>query len=92
LLFSDVQQFSIAFPQEPALVKKLAAIRNEFESPEHINDRPELSPSKRILTVLPQYAKTVAGLLIIQQVGLANLRKACFHFDGWMQRLEQLGQ
>jgi len=92
LLFSDAQKFSMAFPDEPDSVKNLAAIRNEFESPEHINDRPEWAPSERILRALPQYVKTVAGLLIVQQIGLANLRKACLHFDGWMRRLEQLAR
>jgi hypothetical protein len=90
LLFSDVQKFGMAFPEKPNVVRSLVAIRDEFESPELINDRPEQAPSRRILELIPQYTKTVAGLLIIQQIGLGILRKECPHFAGWLNQLEQL--
>lgn len=90
LLFSDVRMFEIAFPDRPAEVQKLKSIRNDFPSPEHINDQPDQSPSKRILKVIPEYVKTVSGILIVQRIGLPVLRKECVHFGRWLDRLEQL--
>jgi hypothetical protein len=90
LLFSDVDMFEIAFPGRPAEVQQLKSIRDDFPSPEHINDQPDQSPSKRILTVIPEYVKTVSGILIVQRIGLPALRKQCAHFGRWLDRLEQL--
>jgi hypothetical protein len=90
LLFSDVHMFEIAFPNRPAEVEKLKSIREDFLTPEHINDQPDRSPSKRILKVIPEYVKTVSGILIIQHIGLPVLRKECGHFGRWLDQLEQL--
>ncbi len=90
LLFSDVQKFEVAFPDRPAEVQELKSIRDDFPSPEHINDQPDQSPSKRILKVIPEYVKTVSGILIVQRIGLPVLRKECVHFGRWLDRLEQL--
>src|SRR5260370_13172199 len=56
LLFSDPHKFEVAFPDRPE-VAQLRAIRDQFETPEHINDRPDLAPSQRILELLPAYCK-----------------------------------
>jgi len=90
LLFSDVHRFEVAFPDRPAEVRKLKSIRDGFPSPEHINDQPDQSPSKRILKVIPEYVKTVSGILIVQRIGLPILRNQCMHFGRWLDRLEQL--
>ncbi len=90
LLFSDVSMFEIAFPDRPAEVRALKSIRDDFASPEHIDDQPDQSPSKRILKVIPEYVKTVSGILIVQRIGLPVLRKQCAHFGRWLDRLEQL--
>jgi hypothetical protein len=90
LLFSDVHKFEAAFPDRAAAIKKLKSIRDGFPSPEHIDDRPDQSPSKRILEVVPEYVKTVSGISIVQHIGLPILRKECAHFGRWLDRLEQL--
>ncbi len=90
LLFSDVHKFEVAFPDRAAAIKKLKSIRDGFPSPEHIDDRPDESPSKRILEVVPEYVKTVSGISIVQHIGLPVLRKQCVHFGRWVDRLEQL--
>lgn len=90
LLFSDVDKFVIAFPGRADEVQMLKTIRDSFSSPEHINDRPDQSPSKRILNVVPDYAKTVSGISIVQHIGLPVLRRECVHFGRWLDRLEQL--
>jgi hypothetical protein len=69
LLFSDPRQFEIAFPNAPATIEQLLAIRSECSTPEDIDDSPEFAPSKRILKLLPDYRKPVAGPLILKQIG-----------------------
>jgi len=44
LLFSEPRQFEIAFPGDTRAIDQLVAIRNEFRTPEHIDDRPDLAP------------------------------------------------
>lgn len=90
LLFSDVQKLEAAFPDRAAAIEKLKSIRDGFPSPEHIDDRPDQSPSKRILKAIPEYEKIVFGISIVQHIGLPVLRKECVHFGRWLDRLEQL--
>jgi hypothetical protein len=89
LLFSEPQKFESVFPSDPKVTEKLIAIRNAFPTPEHINDRPDLAPSKRIMQLLPDYKKPVAGPLIIQQIGLPALRRECAHFSRWIGKIEK---
>ena len=58
--------------------------------PEDINDDPHSAPSKRILTVWPDYQKTFHGPLIACDIGLDVIRAACPHFSAWLRRLEAL--
>jgi len=88
LLFAEPQQFVIAFPGEISKIDALESVRNQFASPEHIDD--ETAPSKRILQVLPDYKKPVAGPEISAHIGIATLRRECPHFDGWVRRIEQV--
>jgi len=39
---------------------------------------------------MPDYQKTIHGPLIALDIGLDAMRKACPHFNAWLQRLEQL--
>jgi hypothetical protein len=90
LLFSDPAGFIEAFPDRQTAVVQLTAIRAQFSSPEDIDDDPRTAPSKRILQVLPDYQKPVAGLLVAQQIGLEKIRAECRHFDEWLSRLIEL--
>ena len=67
LLFSDTAAFAEAFPGQTAVLRELAAIRAAFPDPEAIDNSPQTAPSKRILRLLPNYQKPVAGLLIAQK-------------------------
>ncbi len=87
LLFVDPAAFLEAFPHGMRAVKTLTAVRAKFANPEDINDGQQTAPSKRILSVLPDYQKPVAGLLIAQRIGLAAMCAACPHFDSWVTRL-----
>lgn len=89
LLFSDPRVFN-AIPNQPGLAMQLQQIRNQFESPEHINDGFETAPSKRILKLYPAYKKVKDGSKLTLKIGLANIRQACPTFDAWLRRLEAL--
>jgi hypothetical protein len=57
-------------------------------SPEMVNDGTETAPSKRILSVYPQYLKTVYGPLVIADAGLDSIRQRCPHADRWLRTIE----
>lgn len=82
LLFSDSAAFAEAYPDRPQAMTALAAIRAQFLTPEDIDDDP-LSAA----LLVPDYKKTVAGLLIAQRIGLARMRIECRHFGEWFARL-----
>ncbi|MDW8052918.1 MAG: DUF4276 family protein [Anaerolineae bacterium] len=65
-----------------------AAIKNT--PPEEINDTAHNHPSALIRRCFPEYNKTVHGLRIAKQIGLAAIRSACPHFNEWVTALEQL--
>lgn len=87
LLFSDAARFGQSIGR-PDLVPHLQKIRDEFETPEEINDSPHTAPSKRILELLPSYQKPLIGNLAILEIGLDAIRRECPLFRAWVERLE----
>ena len=71
------------------LKEVLAAKKN----PELIDDGEGTAPSKRIADCIPEYAmaKSTAGPIVAEAIGLMALRQACRHFNEWIERLEALG-
>lgn len=94
LLFSDTTAFpaGVATALSPEMLDKLAAIRQQFPTPEHINDNPNTTPSHRIIDIIPRYNKVAAGPLIAQDIGLPKIRQECPRFNAWLTRLENLPQ
>lgn len=90
LLFSDPAKFAKGIYQ-PTMEAPFRAIREQFSSPEAINDDPNSAPSKRILALVPQYEKPIYGLLAATEIGLATMRAECTLFDNWLKRLAALG-
>ena len=88
LLFTEVDAFFPWFEKIEDL-NFLRRIREEF-SPEEINNHPLTAPSKRILSIMPNYQKTLHGPLIAKEIGLQKMREHCPHFDGWLKKLEKL--
>lgn len=88
LLFSDTSKFGTGIGR-PDLSPHFQAIRDQFTTPEEINDSPQTAPSKRILDLLPGYEKPLMGSLAILEIGLDAIRQECPLFRGWMERLEQ---
>ena len=87
LLFSDCATFSRSI-YRPDLEGKLREIRDQFATPEEINDSPTTSPSKRVETLMPRYQKPIAGTLAAIAIGLPKIRSQCPHFSDWLDRLE----
>lgn len=90
LLLSDPQAFLEAFPNNTQAIQQLTAIRQKFPNPEDINDSPLTAPSKRILAIVPDYQKPVAGVLIARRIGFDSIRAACPRFNSWITLLQIL--
>lgn len=89
LLFSDPDRFAQGIGRGD-LAAQLRAIRQEFESPEDINDSIETAPSKRIVRLFPGYEKPLFGVIAAMEIGLTTIRKECPHFNEWLEQLESL--
>ncbi len=90
LLFSNVNVFENLIDASHRSVALLQQIRDEFPTPEDINDSSNTAPSKRIKEMFPKYQKPVDGPLLTVEIGLANIRSECPRFDAWVTRLESL--
>ena len=91
LLFSDPSAFQMIADVDERDVAALSQIREQFCSPEDINDRRENAPSKRIMRTVRKYNKAVYGWSIAQEIGLAKICEECPRFGAWLTRLEELG-
>lgn len=87
LLFSDCQAFSRGIGR-PELAVEFQAIRDQFASPEEINDSPITAPSKRVAGLVAGYEKPLLGTLAGLEIGLDAIRAECPHFREWLTRLE----
>lgn len=88
LLFSDPTLLADGLDLPDASVTQ--HIRDQFQSPEEIDDSQQTAPSKRIERLNPGYSKVADGILIAQKIGLAAMRAECSQFNEWLQRLEAL--
>jgi len=89
LLFSNPNCFSYCSKKQTQ-IDKIIKIRNDHETPEHINDGVSTAPSKIILKIFPDYDKVVDGVNIAIDVGIEQIIKECYHFKEWVHRLEEL--
>jgi hypothetical protein len=88
LLFSDCAKFASAVG-ETTRAAQMQEVRDQFASPEHINDSPLTAPSKRLGKIIPSYHKVISGTVGILEIGLLTIRAQCPGFDNWLTRLEQ---
>jgi len=91
LLFSDCESFARGI-ERPELAEDFQEIRDQFNSPEEINDSPETAPSRRVEKLVKGYNKPLLGTLAAIEIGLDVIREECPHFNQWLTRLEQLPQ
>ena len=87
LLFSDCARFGKAIGR-PQLAPRFQQIRDDFLTPEEIDDFPKTAPSKRVEALVPGYRKPLFGTLAAQEIGLRRMRRECPHFADWLTRLE----
>ena len=88
LLFSDCGRLGHGIGR-PDLVPRFQEIRNEFATPEEIDDSPTTAPSKRVKALVPGYEKPLLGTLAVLEIGLDAIRAECPHFRDWLERLER---
>lgn len=88
MLFSDCEQFGQAIGQ-PESSRKFQEIRDQFATPEEIDDSPDTAPSHRIVRLIPGYQKPLMGNLAALAIGLDVIRSECANFRCWLERLEQ---
>jgi hypothetical protein len=86
LLFSDPAKMAFGL-YSPNMESDLRRIRSDFATPEHINDDPQTAPSKRIVKLIPEYDKVIAGNLAALSVGVEAMRRECAHFREWFDWL-----
>jgi hypothetical protein len=89
LLFSNCDAFARGIGR-PELAESFQAIRDQFATPEEINDSPVTAPSKRITELMPHYQKPLSGYRAALEIGLDGIRDECPHFCTWLDRLEAL--
>ncbi len=83
--------------RQPALAKPLQEIRDQYSTPEDINDSAASSPSARIELACKEvcgsprvFQKRTHGPITAARIGLKQIRKECPHFNDWMNKLEAL--
>jgi len=91
MLFSEPDRFSYV-DARPMKLKEVQAIREQFETPEHINDSASTAPSKRIIDIYPEYDKVLHGTQIAIDIGYDSILKQCKHFCQWIHRLESFNE
>jgi hypothetical protein len=89
LLFSDCPAFAAGIYRNN-LAAEFQKIRDEFNTPEEINDSPITAPSKRVKHLVPGYEKPLMGSLAAIAIGLSRIRDECPLFDCWLRSLEAL--
>jgi len=85
LLFADTTAFHTITSSE--VVKQLQDIKDEFESPEYINNSSDTAPSKRIMALIPDYSKVLDGANLSMKIGINAMLDECEHFNKWVQRI-----
>lgn len=87
LLFSDCERFTNAVGHTAA-ASRMLEIRDQFQTPEDINDSPDTAPSKRLLAIIPSYDKPLMGAVGAIGIGLDKMREECPGFHAWVSLLE----
>jgi len=84
-LFSNIAAFEIVASK--IQLADLANIRQRFETPEHINEKYETAPSRRIRQVIPDYQKMQDGIPIAKSITVEKIALECHHFASWLAKL-----
>lgn len=74
------------------LADKLRTVVQGAGEPELINHGATTHPKARLLSLVDNYKETSDGPTLLEKIGIAAVRAACPHFDGWLNQLEALGK
>lgn len=88
ILFSKPSSFSLIADEN--VVRNIQAIRDNYPTPEHINNSPETAPSKRLEALIPNYAKIKNGTLLSKDIGIDTIMEQCPHFRSWIESISIL--
>lgn len=91
ILFSDTRGLAQGV-NKIDLADKFQSVRDQFISPEEINDDIRTAPSKKIKALFSEYEKPIHGSLAALEIGLDAIRRECRLFDAWVKDLEALGR
>jgi hypothetical protein len=89
LLFASPAGFAKYYEHQTDVMAGLFRIFDAFGNPEDINDGRETAPSKRILSIIPNYQKVVFGNIIALEIGLNTMLAKCPRFSDWLTRLAE---
>lgn len=92
LLFASIEKLTELETDWNRSTPVLQAIRDNAQSPEHINDGFDTKPSARLQKYLhnPKYHKVLHGVIAIENIGIDRLLNECRHFSEWYWRLNNL--
>lgn len=90
VLFSKPESFEII--ANKIVVDSIQGIKNNFPSPEHINNSPSTAPSKRLIELIPNYAKVRNGTLLSKDMGIDIIMEECPHFKKWILKIKEFAQ
>lgn len=88
LLFSDVQAFNVITDEKS--IEKLKTMREEADTPEHINNSITTAPSKRIESVIGNYSKVRQGIIVARAIGINKMLSECKHFASWIGKIKEI--
>ncbi|HBK56695.1 MAG TPA: hypothetical protein DDZ76_10530 [Xanthomonadales bacterium] len=90
-LFSAPEAVEAHFGQAH-LADRLQSVVQQAGAPELINHGSDSHPKARLHALVKSYKETSDGPTLLGRIGIATVRAACPHFDGWLSRLEALGE
>ncbi len=90
-LFSAPEVVAAHFGKTP-LANQLQSVVQKAGAPELINHGVDTHPKAQLRSLVGGYKETSDGPTLLEKIGIAAVRAACPHFDGWLRRLEALGK
>ena len=82
LIFSKIEDLEYEYLDRNAEILLLQKQLDQVGgNPELINAGKNTAPSKRILSLIPEYDKVLAGNEVVNLIGIEHLKKHCQHFN-----------
>jgi len=94
LLFSDIDGITRVNKNWEKATEELNDIKNNAQSPEYINDKPETKPAAHLERLLkyPSYRKLRHGSIAMKNVGLTAMERDCKFFAQWIENIRKLSE